>query len=84
MLHITAMMEGQYFVAERKERNWETRTIDCMTGEEVFQEMSDQQLGAVLALAVAGIFDGSENLDGELYVLAEQVQDVKNELRLIP
>ena len=88
MLHITAMMEGQYFVAERKERNWETRTVDCLTGEEAFIEMSDQQLGAVLALAVAGDFDGSgsggENLDEELYDIAEQVQDFKKELRLIP
>ena len=83
MLHITAQMEDQYFVAERKDGFWDTKTIDCVTGKVFVAEMSDQELGAVLALAVAGDF-GESPLEEELRVFAEPVQNCNPEVRLIP
>ncbi len=94
MLQFIAMMEGTYFTATRGKEVWSTKTVDCLSGKEFDQEMTDQQLGAVLALAAAGDFGnvnipGSQGLTELLYEFAEEVQpqgdnELSNYLRMIP
>jgi len=94
MLQFTAMMEGTYFTATRGSEVWKTKTVDCMTGEEFDIEMTDSQVGAVLALAAAGDFESTPKAAREilvrlLYNIAEEVQpqgnsEVSLSLRMIP
>jgi hypothetical protein len=88
MLQFTAMMEGTYFTAARGEVTWSTKTVDCMTGKEFNIEMTDQELGAVLACSAAGDFGEDDGgLLDLLYAIAEKVQPQSKEdimLRMIP
>lgn len=90
MLHITAMLEGQYLTATRGPESWYVVTVDCITGQELERYYTDQEFGAVLALTIAGDFNnvnipGSEGLTELLYDFCREKQDdLKNELRLIP
>jgi hypothetical protein len=82
MLHITALLEGNTLVATRGSETWEVTLQESLTGKWETRTVTDNQLGAILALAVSN--DDSATLNA-LYPLAEQgLAGLDVELRPIP
>jgi hypothetical protein len=73
---------------------WRIRSADSLTGKQIEEHITTEQLGAIVALAVGGeegIFNhanapvGDHNLSNQLYAVAEPVvKDWPKECRPIP
>lgn len=82
MFHIMASLEDTTLVATRKGEAWELTVQDNFTGNWDTRTVADNQLGAILALAVG---DGDSATLATLYPLAEQgLAGLAAELRSIP
>jgi hypothetical protein len=81
MIEITGTMEDQKFLAIRDASHW-TVHVRNRNKQETFHA-SDEEFGAVMALAVAGDFEDGE-VNSKLFTIAERVQSDDIELRLIP
>jgi hypothetical protein len=71
MFHITAILEGHILLAERVDNNvWQVQVNETLADRTFSRLVSDEQLGATLALAVGS--DQSSYADAT-YPLAEQM-----------
>jgi hypothetical protein len=86
MLHQDCTFEDTRIVATRGKEKWQCTICDLPTGLTIQLEMSDVQIGAVLALANGlGEAEPDSNMTLALYSIAEPVfEGVDSRLRLIP
>jgi len=84
MLEMKLQFEDQSIHATRRASLWEVVIANIPENKVICLEMTDQQFGAVMALAFAGDFP-SETLMTELYGIAEPLfENIDIGFRIIP
>ena len=87
MLLGTIILEDTTMVFERDQQSnlWSLRTMDAHSGlTHTWDALTDEQMGAIVALAIAGDFT-NQNVQNGLYDLVEPLMaEVDNQVRPIP
>jgi len=84
MLHVTAILCDCVLIATRINGPWIGKVTDVVTGISTTFTWTDEQIGAVMALALAGETFQTSSM-GQLHDLAEDaVRGIPPECQLIP
>lgn len=70
MITVLAVFEDVIMAATRQDIQWQAEFGDALSGKSFKTELSDSEVGAILAL-IAGVGEDDETLAGPLYKIAE-------------